>query len=159
MSHESDGMKLCDLARGSSSSTSIMPAFQIFRSRLGDRETSRRSRKSYEFVPRSSPALRLLTLPQQATMVPVLRFLRCPRHPGSTVTFPVRTHHRDQNLHSGTCHRPSSVLHFPIFGQNQRKVYREVLIVGDLSQEDLYRAEQGSRAHGVSCRWILAFLF
>ena len=44
-------MKLRDLARGSSNPTSFMPAFHIFRSRFKNRETSRRSRKSYESVP------------------------------------------------------------------------------------------------------------
>jgi len=50
MSHEGDGMKLRDLARGSSSPTSFMPALYIFRSRLRNGGTSRRSRKSYESV-------------------------------------------------------------------------------------------------------------
>ena len=45
-------MKLRDLARGSSNPTSFMPAFHIFRSRFRNLETSRRSRKSYESVPR-----------------------------------------------------------------------------------------------------------
>ena len=32
-------------------------------------------------------------------------------------------------------------LHFLIFEKNQNKAYREVLIAGDLSQEDLKQAE------------------
>jgi len=136
-SHEGGGMKLRDLARSSGDSKSFMPAFHLFLSRFGSQETSRRSRKSYESVPRSSPTLRLLTLVQQAAMVPVLRFLHCPRYPGSPVTFPVRTHNRHQNLHPRTCRRPTSFPHFLIFEQNQREVYREVLIAGDLSREDL----------------------
>jgi len=150
MSHEGRGMKLRDLARGSSNPTSVMTAFHIFRSRFGGQETSRRSRKSYEFVPRSFSAPRPLTLLQQTTVVSVLRVFRCPRHPGSTVTFPVWTDHRDQNLHSCTCHRPASFLHFLTFEQNQRESYHEVLISGDCSQEDLDRADKRFWARGVS---------
>ena len=57
-------MKLRDLARSSSNPTSFMPAFHILLSRFGNRETDRRSRKSYEFVPIYSSALCLLTLLQ-----------------------------------------------------------------------------------------------
>ena len=65
MSYEGSGMELRDLARGSGSPTSFMPAFHIIRSRFGNREADRRSRKPYESVPRSSStALRLLTLLQ-----------------------------------------------------------------------------------------------
>ena len=135
-SHQGGGMKLRDLDRSSRNPKSFMPAFHLFLSRFGSRETSRHSRKSYESVSRSSPALHLLTFLQQATMVPVLGFLHCPRHPGSPVTFPVRTHYRDQYLPPCACCRPAS-LRFLIFEQNQRGVYREVLIAGDLSQEDL----------------------
>ena len=55
MSHKGSGMKLRDLARGSANPTSFMPALHILRSRFMDREADRRSRKSYESVPRSSP--------------------------------------------------------------------------------------------------------
>jgi len=138
-------MKLRDLARGSRNPTRFMPAFHIFRSRCGNRETSRRSRKSYEFVPTLSSALHLLTLLQQTTMVPVLGILRHPRHPDSLVTLYIRTHHRDQNLHPCACHRPAS-LRFITPKQNQRKVYREVLIAGDLSGEDLSRGDAASKS-------------
>ena len=92
MSHNGGGMKLRDLTRGSSSPTSFMPAFHIFRSRFWNRETSRHSRESYEFVHAFSSALSILTPLQQATMGPVLSFLHRPRHPGSYVTLPIRTH-------------------------------------------------------------------
>jgi len=108
MSYEGGGMKLRDLARGSSNPTSFMPALHIFRSRFGNPDTFRRSRKSYEFVPRLPSNTRLLTMLQQATVVPVLWTLRHPRRPGSRVTFPVRTHHRDKNLHPRTFRRPVS---------------------------------------------------
>ena len=132
-------MKLRDLARGSSNPTSFMPAFHIFRSRFGNRETARRSRKSYEFVPTSPSALRLLTSLQQTAVVPVLDILRRPRHPGSPVTFPIRTHHGDRNFRKRMCRRPAS-LWFLILEQNQRKVYHEVLIAGDLSKQDVSQA-------------------
>jgi len=67
-------MKLRDLARSSSNPTSFMPALYIFRSRFRNRETSRHSRKSYEFVPGSSPALRLLTLHSKRPWFLVLGF-------------------------------------------------------------------------------------
>lgn len=52
MSYEPGGrMKPWDLARSSRNPTSFMPPFHIFRSRVGNRETARRTRKSYEFVP------------------------------------------------------------------------------------------------------------
>ena len=93
MSYEGGGMKLRDLAKGSSNPTSFMPAFHILWFRFRNREASRRSRKPYESVPGSSSALRLLTLPQQTAVVPVLRILRRPRHLGAPVTFPIWTNH------------------------------------------------------------------
>ena len=52
MSYEAgSGMKLRDLARSSGDPKSLMSAFHIFRSRFGNRETARRSRKSYEYAP------------------------------------------------------------------------------------------------------------
>ena len=132
-------MKLRDLARGSSNPTSFMPAFHVFRSRFRNRETSKRSRKSYESVLRSLSAPPLLTLLQQTTVVSVPRVLCHPRHPGSCVTFPIRTYHGYQNLCDRTCHTPVCLMCFPAFPnfeQSQSKVYREVLITGDLTQED-----------------------
>src|SRR5258705_179976 len=115
MSHKGGGMKLRDLARSSSNPTSFLPAFHIFRSRFGSRETSRRSRKSYESVPRSSSTPHLLTFPQQTTVVPVLGILRRPRHPCSPVTLPIRTHHGDRDFYKRACHRPASIPYFLIF--------------------------------------------
>jgi len=134
-------MKLRDLARGSRNPTSFMPAFHIFRSRLWNRETSRRSRRSYEFVPRLSSALHFLTLLQQTAMVPILRILRRPRRPGSPVTLPIRTDHRDQDFRRCTYHKLASKFSPLIPEQNQRNAYREVLIAGDLSEEDVSQAE------------------
>ena len=57
MSYEGDGIKLRDLNKGSSDPKSFMPAFHILRSRLGNQGAARRSRKSYESVPKSSSAL------------------------------------------------------------------------------------------------------
>ena len=56
MSYEGSGMKLRDLARGSSSPTSFMPALHIIWSRFRNRGADRRSRNSYECVTRSSSA-------------------------------------------------------------------------------------------------------
>ena len=137
--HENGGMKLRDLARSSSNPTSFMPAFHTLWSRFGNRGTARCSRKLYESVPGSSSAPRLLTLLQQTTVVPVLGALHPPRHPGSAVTFPIRTHHGDRNLCPRACHRPASS-YFLMFEQNQDKVYHEVLIAGDLSKEDVVQA-------------------
>jgi len=55
MSYEGDGMKLHDLAGGSRNSTSCLPAFHVFQSRFWNRKTARRSRESYESVPRLPP--------------------------------------------------------------------------------------------------------
>jgi len=116
-----------------------MPALYIFWSRLGNRETTRRSRKSYESVAVLSSALPLLTLLQPTAVVPVHRILHRHRRLGSTVTFPVRTRRGDQNFRPRMSRRPAS-LYLLIFEQNQRKVYHEVLIAGDLSNEDVSRA-------------------
>ena len=132
-------MKLHNLARSSSNPASFMPAFWIFRSRFRNQGTARRTRGSYESIPRSSPAPPLLTFPQQTTMVPVPSILRCPSYPGSHVTIPIRAHHDNRNLRPRACHKPTS-LYSLIFEQNQHKVYREVLITGDLSEEDVGRA-------------------
>ena len=140
MSYEGDGIRIRNLAKSTGDPTSPLPAFHIFRSRFGNQETSRRSRKSYESVPRSPSAPRLLTLPQQTTLVSVLSIIRRPRHPGCSDTLPVRTCRGDQNFCRRTYHRPASFLDFLIVEQNKRKVYREVLIAGDLSKEDIDRA-------------------
>ena len=150
MSYEGGGMKLRDLAGSSRNPTSFFPAFRILWSRFGNRETARHSRKSYESVPRLHSALRLLILPQQTTVVRVHRILCRPRHPGTTVTFPVRAHHGDQDFRPRMCHIPASFSHLLIFEQNQRKVYSEVLIAGDLSQEDVSRATAQLGAFQVS---------
>ena len=103
MSYEGGGMKLRDLAGSSRNPTSFMPAFRVLWSRFGNRETARRSRKSYESVPKLSSAPRLLISLQRTTMVPVHRVLRRPRHPGSPVAFSIRAHHGDQDFHSRMC--------------------------------------------------------
>ena len=74
-------------------------------------------------------------------MVRILRILRRPRRPGSPIALPIRTHHRDQNLRRCTFHKPASKLYFLIPEQNQHNAYREVLITGDLSEEDVNQAE------------------
>ena len=73
-------------------------------------------------------------------MVPILRTLRHPRHPGSPVTIHIRTHHSDQHICRCTCHRPTSFSNFLSFEQSQRKSYREILIAGDLADGDLVRS-------------------
>jgi len=73
-------------------------------------------------------------------VVSVLSIIRRPRHPGCSDTLPVRTCRGDQNFCRRTYHRPAS-LDFLIVEQNKRKVYREVLIAGDLSKEDIDRAD------------------
>jgi len=140
MGYETDGMKLRDLARSSSSPTSVMPAFHTFRSRFWTRETASRSRKSSESVRRSSSALRLLTLMQRTTVVAFLGVLHCPRHPGSPTALPIWTHRGDRNFNPRTCYRSASFSYSLIFEQNQSNLYREVLIAGDLSEEDIDRA-------------------
>ena len=132
-------MKLRDLARSSSDPKSFTPAFHLLHSRIGSQRTSRRSRKSHESVPMVSSVLRLLTLLQQTTVVTALGVLCRPCYPGSRIKFPIRTYHRNQYVRKRTCRRPAS-LHFLIFEQNQHKAYHEVLIAGDLSQEDIDRA-------------------
>lgn len=72
-------------------------------------------------------------------MVPVLGFLRHSRHPGSPITFSIRAHHGNRNFHKRT-YRRSASSHLLMFEQNQRKVYREVLIAADTSSEDENRA-------------------
>ena len=130
-------MKLRDLARGSGNPTSLLSAFHILRCRFGNRETAKGCRKSCESVSHStSTTLRLLTPLQQTTVVPTPRTFRRPRHPGSRDTLPIRTYHGDQNFHKSTCHRPVSLC-FLIFEQGQSKVYHEVSIAGDLTEEDV----------------------
>ena len=145
MSYESGGMKLRDLDKGSGNPTSFMPAFHIFRSRFWNQNTARRVRKSYEYVPRLSSALRFLTSLQQTMVVPVLGILRRPHHPGSHVTFPIRTNHGDQNFHKRARHILAS-LYFLIFEQSQSEIYREVLIAGDLTKEDVLGAQNHLKA-------------
>ena len=70
-------------------------------------------------------------------MVPVLRIFRRYRHPVSHVTFPIWAHHRDQNLRQRTCHVLTSPLYPLTSQQTRRKVYQEVSIAGDLSEEDV----------------------
>jgi len=130
-------MKLRDLARGSSDPTSFLPAFHILRYRFGNREAFRFSRKSYESVPISPCTPPLLTLLQRTTMVPVPGVLRHPRHPESPVTFPIWTYHGDRNFCRRTCRGPTSFLHFLILEQSRRRTYHEVLVTGDLSEEEL----------------------
>jgi len=74
-------------------------------------------------------------------MVPILRILRRPRHPGSPVTLPIRTDHRDQDFRRRTYHKLGSKFSLLILEQNQHNAYREVLIAGDLSEEDVSQAE------------------
>ena len=75
-------------------------------------------------------------------MVTVLGILRRPRLPRSPVTLPIWAHHGNQYFHKCTRYRPAiSFLDFLIFEQNQDKVYHEVLIAGDLTKEDVARAD------------------
>ena len=85
-------------------------------------------------------------------MVPVLGILRRPCHTGSPVTFPVRANHGNRNFRKRTRHVSVSFSYLLIFEQNQRKVYHEVLIAGDLSRED------SDRAAGLTEGWS-AFLY
>jgi len=50
--------------------------------------------------------------------------------------------------------RPALFLYFLILEQNQRKVYREVFIAGDLSQDDVARATAQLGAFQVSWLYI-----
>ena len=70
-------------------------------------------------------------------MVPVLRILYHPRHPGPPVTLPIRTHCGDQSFRPRAYHKPASKFYFVISKQPQSKVYSEVLIAGDLSGEEV----------------------
>ena len=73
-------------------------------------------------------------------MVPVLGILLNPRNSGFPVTFPIWTHSGHRSFHKRTCRRPASFWYFLIFDQNQREVYHEVLIAGDLSAGDVNQA-------------------
>lgn len=152
MSYEGGGMKLGDLARSSHNPTSFMPAFRVFLSRFGNRETAWRSRNSYESVPRLPSVLPLFTLRQQTTMVIVLGIFRRPRHPGYPATFLIWTHCEDRNFCPRACRQPASSLYFLSLQQNQSNVYREVLVAGDLSKEDIGRAFEQLREYEVS--WL-----
>ena len=143
-------MKLRDLAKSSYNPTSFLPGLRIFLSRFRNRETARFSRESYESVFKSSSAPHLLTLLQQTTMVPVLRVLYRPRNPRSPVTISIRSYHGDRNFPPRTYYKPASFCTFLTSEQNQRAVYREVLIAGDLSQEDVNRATAQLGAFQVS---------
>ena len=82
-------------------------------------------------------------------MVPILSILCGPYHPGPPVTFPIRAHHEDRNFRPCASHGLDS-LHFLILEQGQRKVYREVLIAGDLSMDDVSSAASELGAYQVS---------
>jgi len=73
-------------------------------------------------------------------MVPFRSILRRPHRPGPPNTIPIRTHHEDRNFYPRTCRGPAS-LFFLILQQNQSNAYHEVLIAGDLSQDDVTRAD------------------
>ena len=155
MSYEGcDGMKLRDLAKTSGDPESVMSALHLFRPRFWNRGKCKRSHESYKSVPRSPSTPLLLTLLQQRTVVPALRILRRPRHPGPLVTFHIRTHHRDQNPRPRTSHRHASFLDSLTFEQNQSGVYHEVLMAADLSEEDAYQLDAinilGSSALGTA---------
>jgi hypothetical protein len=107
MSYEGGGMKLRDLARNSQNPTSFLPAFRIFLSRFGNRETARCSRKSYDKRPWSIFIGFFIVL---AILGPLLPFLF------------------------------GRIMVIETFVRNQRRAYREVLIAGDLSQDDVDRA-------------------
>jgi len=74
-------------------------------------------------------------------MVHILGIIRRPRHPGSPITLPIRTHHRDKNFRRCAYHRFAFKFSFLTPDQNQRNAYREVLIAGDLSEDDVNQAE------------------
>jgi len=73
-------------------------------------------------------------------VVPIPSVLCHPRHSSSTVTLPIRPHCGDHSFRPGTYHEPVSKFNFLISEQPQRKAYSEVLIAGDLTQEDINRA-------------------
>ena len=74
-------------------------------------------------------------------MDPGLGIFRHYRHFGSPVTFPIRANRGDRDFRPRTCRGPVSWCFLTFeFEQNQRNVYREVLITGDLSREDVKRA-------------------
>ena len=77
-------------------------------------------------------------------MVTILNILCYPRHPGSLVTICIRTHCGDQSFCPRSYHKPASKSNFLIPEQPQRKAYSEVLITGDLSEEDIRRAGAGA---------------
>ena len=152
-------MKLRDLARGSSNPTSFMPALHIFRTRFRNRETTRRSRKSYESVPISSSSLRVLRLLQQTTMVPVLSIFRLPCHPGSPITFPIRTHHEDRNFHPCAYHRlpPYCISSF----LNRAKIRYTARFWSPETyprMTSIRRLPNLTKSRLVSCKWVLPCL-
>ena len=74
-------------------------------------------------------------------MVQILGTLRRPPHPGSPIALPIRSYHRDQNFRRCMYHRPASKFYFLIPEQNQSNGYREALIAGDSSENDVNQAE------------------
>ena len=150
MSYDGGGMKLHDLASNSDDATSPLTAVCVFWSRFRNRQTvGRRSRKSYESVSSSSSTLCLLKFLQQTAVVPIHRILRRPHHPASHTAFPIRTRCVDRNFRGCTCHRPSSLYQL-ILGQSQHDVYREVLVAGDLSVEDIIQANSSNTSFSES---------
>jgi hypothetical protein len=98
---------------------------------------------------------RHLILLQQSTVVPFHRVFHRPRYPGSHVTVPIMN--IETFVRVRTTDLPLSRA-FLSFEQDQHMVYREVLIAGDLSREDVDRATaqlgafQVSQAIGLSTR-------
>ena len=88
-------------------------------------------------------------------MVSINSILHCPSRPSSLPPFPIWPYHDDRNLHSSATRGPPSSLCFLTFEQNQRTTYREVLITGDLSPDDISRATERTSALKVSWpTWI-----
>jgi len=73
-------------------------------------------------------------------MVLVLNILRRPHHSGSGIAIHIWSYYGDRNFRPRACHIPASLC-FLSFEQNQRKAYYEVLIAGDLSEEDIRQAD------------------
>jgi len=150
MSYEGGGIKFRDLARNSRNPTNFLPALWILLSRLRSRETARDSRRSYEFVS-DHPLFHTISYSCSkrpwslflglfivfAVLVPLLPFLF-----GRIMVIETFVRVRVINL--------SLPCAFLISEQNQRNVYREVLIAGDLSQEDVDRAISQLGAYQVS---------
>ena len=143
-------MKLGDLARSSQTPTSFLSGFWILLSRFKSKNTSSDSRGSYESVFISTSVPRHLTFCSKRPWSLFIVFFTVLAVLAPSLPF---LFGRIMRIETFTRVRPTALplpCVFLTFGQNQRMKYREVLITGDLSPDDISRATERIAGFNVS---------